>query len=153
MTTNATVGSWRHGQHGQQEQRHAYTRKERARLRPYIKQAQGELQKSKETGAELRNLTGAVNDIHDTLGGSLVSLYVIERSYLLTFQISHLMHLLVLKHYLPSIPHNLHQKPLRHQNLHSAPRHCYPRLRLPNYRPSSTIPKLRSPPTSITSKH
>jgi hypothetical protein len=26
------------------------------------------------TGAELHNLMGAMNDIHDTLGGSLVSL-------------------------------------------------------------------------------
>jgi len=31
---------------------------------------QGELQKSCETGAELHNLTGIMNDIHDTLGGS-----------------------------------------------------------------------------------
>ena len=34
---------------------------------------QVELQKSRETGAELHNLTGVMNDIHDTLGGSLVS--------------------------------------------------------------------------------
>jgi hypothetical protein len=34
---------------------------------------QGELQKSREPGAELHNLTGAMNDIRDTLGGSLVS--------------------------------------------------------------------------------
>jgi hypothetical protein len=33
----------------------------------------GELQKSRETGAELHNFTGAMNDIHDTLSGSLVS--------------------------------------------------------------------------------
>ena len=39
-----------------------------------LSRLQGELQKSRETGAELPNLTGAMNDIHDTLGGSLVSL-------------------------------------------------------------------------------
>jgi hypothetical protein len=39
-----------------------------------LSRLQGELQKSRETGTELHNLTGAVADIHDTLGGSLVSL-------------------------------------------------------------------------------
>jgi hypothetical protein len=34
---------------------------------------QGELQKSHETGVELHNFTDAMNDIHDTLGGSLLS--------------------------------------------------------------------------------
>jgi hypothetical protein len=38
-----------------------------------LSRLQGELQKSCETGAELHNLTGAMNDIHDTHGGSLVS--------------------------------------------------------------------------------
>jgi hypothetical protein len=38
-----------------------------------LSRLQGELKKSRETGAELYNLTGAMNDIHDTLGGSLVS--------------------------------------------------------------------------------
>ena len=38
---------------------------------------QRESQKSWETGAELHNPTGAMNDIHDTLDGSLVS-----RSYI-----------------------------------------------------------------------
>jgi len=37
-----------------------------------LSRLQGELQKSRETGAELHNLTGAMNDIHETLGGSLV---------------------------------------------------------------------------------
>ncbi|KIM76552.1 hypothetical protein PILCRDRAFT_12776 [Piloderma croceum F 1598] len=32
---------------------------------------QGELQKSRETGGSLHSLTGAMDDIHDTLGGSL----------------------------------------------------------------------------------
>lgn len=37
-----------------------------------LSRLQGELQKSRETGAELHTLTGAMNDIHDTLGGNLV---------------------------------------------------------------------------------
>ena len=37
-----------------------------------LSRLQGELQKSRETGAELHNLTRAMNDIHDTLGGSLL---------------------------------------------------------------------------------
>lgn len=37
-----------------------------------LSRLQGELQKSRETGAELHNLTGAMTEIHDTLGGSLV---------------------------------------------------------------------------------
>lgn len=36
-----------------------------------LSRLQGELQKSKETGAELQNLTGALGDIHDTLGGTV----------------------------------------------------------------------------------
>ncbi|KIK53201.1 hypothetical protein GYMLUDRAFT_116632, partial [Collybiopsis luxurians FD-317 M1] len=35
-----------------------------------LSRLQGELQKSRETGAELHTLTNAMNDIHDTLGGS-----------------------------------------------------------------------------------
>ena len=38
-----------------------------------ISRLPGELQKTYEAGAELHNLTGAMDDIHDTLGGSLVS--------------------------------------------------------------------------------
>jgi hypothetical protein len=44
-----------------------------------ISRLQGELQKSRETGAELHGLTNAMGEIHETLGGSLVSL----RSFLL----------------------------------------------------------------------
>ena len=40
-----------------------------------LSRLQGELQKSGETSAELHNLNGAMNDIHDTLGGSLVCVY------------------------------------------------------------------------------
>ena len=38
-----------------------------------LSRLQGELQKSRETGAELHSLNGSMNDIHDTLGGTLVS--------------------------------------------------------------------------------
>jgi len=34
---------------------------------------QGELQKSRETGTELRSLNGSINEIHDTLGNTTVS--------------------------------------------------------------------------------
>lgn len=44
-----------------------------------LSRLQGELQKSRETGAELHSLTAAMNDIHDTLGGSLVSAHHIRR--------------------------------------------------------------------------
>jgi len=37
-----------------------------------LSRLQGELQKSRDTGTELHTLTGAMNDIHDTLGGTLV---------------------------------------------------------------------------------
>ena len=40
-----------------------------------LSRLQGELQKSRETGAELHSLTAAMNDIHDTLGGAMVSLH------------------------------------------------------------------------------
>ncbi|KAG6888165.1 hypothetical protein C0995_010176 [Termitomyces sp. Mi166 len=36
-----------------------------------LSRLQGELQKSRETGSELQTLSGAMNDIHDTLGGNL----------------------------------------------------------------------------------
>ncbi|KAH9939172.1 hypothetical protein B0H21DRAFT_698552 [Amylocystis lapponica] len=36
-----------------------------------LSRLQGELQKSRETGAELHSLTGAMNEIHDTLGGNM----------------------------------------------------------------------------------
>lgn len=39
-----------------------------------LSRLQGELQKSRETGAELHSLTNAMNDIHETLGGNIVRL-------------------------------------------------------------------------------
>ena len=44
-----------------------------------LSRLQSELQKSRETGAELHSLTSAMNDIHDTLGGAMV------RSHYLVF--------------------------------------------------------------------
>ncbi|KIP09780.1 hypothetical protein PHLGIDRAFT_126079 [Phlebiopsis gigantea 11061_1 CR5-6] len=38
-----------------------------------LSRLQGELQKSRETGAELHSLTNAMNDIHETLGGNIPS--------------------------------------------------------------------------------
>ena len=46
---------------------------ERVDLGSYPELAVGKLQKNGETGAVLHNLTRAMTDIHDTLGGSLVS--------------------------------------------------------------------------------
>jgi hypothetical protein len=37
-----------------------------------LSRLQGELQKSRETGAELHTLSASMNEIHDTLGGNLV---------------------------------------------------------------------------------
>lgn len=46
-----------------------------------LNRLQGELQKSRETGAELHTLTGAMNEIHDTLGGgNLVCLVILASS-------------------------------------------------------------------------
>ena len=42
-----------------------------------LSRLQGELQKSRETGAELHSLTNAMNDIHETLGGNIVRSYVL----------------------------------------------------------------------------
>jgi hypothetical protein len=39
-----------------------------------LSRLQTELQKSRETGAELSTLTSVMTDIHDTLGGGAVSL-------------------------------------------------------------------------------
>jgi len=38
-----------------------------------LSRLRGELHKSRETEASLHNLTGPMDDIYDTLGGSLVS--------------------------------------------------------------------------------
>jgi hypothetical protein len=41
-----------------------------------LSRLQNELQKSRETGAELHGLTGAMSDIQDTLGGAMVSFVI-----------------------------------------------------------------------------
>lgn len=43
-----------------------------------LSRLQGELQKSRETGAELHSLTGAMSEIHETLGGNLVRVLTIS---------------------------------------------------------------------------
>ncbi|KAG9093329.1 hypothetical protein FS749_014569 [Ceratobasidium sp. UAMH 11750] len=43
-----------------------------------LNKLQMELQKSRETGAELHSLTSAMNDIHDTMGGAVVSRLLIS---------------------------------------------------------------------------
>lgn len=45
-----------------------------------LSRLQGELQKSRETGAELHSLSGGLAEIHDTLGGNLVRFLDICRS-------------------------------------------------------------------------
>ena len=57
---------------------------------------QGELQKSRETGAELHSLTGAMNMIHETFGGNLV------RTIILLF------HATIRTDHSPSHSHSLH---------------------------------------------
>jgi hypothetical protein len=49
--------------------------KSRLTLDHVLGRLQGELQKSCDTGAKFENLAGTMNDIHDTLGGFLVSDY------------------------------------------------------------------------------
>jgi hypothetical protein len=51
-----------------------------------LSQLQGKLKKSRETGAELHNLTGVINDIHGTLSGLLVHHeYYLYYKFKLTF--------------------------------------------------------------------
>ena len=45
-----------------------------------LSRLQGELQKSRETGTELHSLNGSMSEIHDTLGGTLVSLLAVSPS-------------------------------------------------------------------------
>lgn len=54
-----------------------------------LSRLQGELQKSRETGAELHTLTGAMNEIHDTLGGNLVRFSCLFSMYL-AYDVIHL---------------------------------------------------------------
>jgi hypothetical protein len=48
-----------------------------------LSQLQGELQKSRETGAELHKLTGAVDDIRET--GRIAGAYCLYHKFKLTF--------------------------------------------------------------------
>jgi hypothetical protein len=51
-----------------------------------LNRLQGKLQKSRKTGAEIHSLNGSINEIHNTLGGTLVSCLFVSllRSYCLT---------------------------------------------------------------------
>lgn len=72
-----------------------------------LSRLQGELQKSRETGAELHSLTNAMNDIHETLGGNIVRppfhLYLHGTHSCIC---SHLRYPHIRRHYLPSSLHN-----------------------------------------------
>ena len=41
-----------------------------------LSRLQGEVQKSRETGAELSSLTSAMTEIHDTLSGGVVGVFI-----------------------------------------------------------------------------
>jgi hypothetical protein len=43
-----------------------------------LSRLKGELQKSRETGAELHSLNGSINNIHNTLGGTSVSHFTLS---------------------------------------------------------------------------
>lgn len=76
-----------------------------------LSRLQGELQKSRETGAELHSLTGAMNEIHETLGGSLVcadlTYIIVDRYAQATLFPSHQVTLLTLKPCLLLLLHKL----------------------------------------------
>jgi hypothetical protein len=44
-----------------------------------LSRLQGEIQKTWDTGAELRSLSSAMNEINDTLGGAMVSFFISVR--------------------------------------------------------------------------
>jgi len=48
-------------------------------IRLHLIRLQGELQKSRETDAELHSLNGSIHEIHDTLGGTMVSHLVVSQ--------------------------------------------------------------------------
>ena len=54
-----------------------------------LSRLQGELQKSRETGAELHSLSGGLAEIHDTLGGNLVRMFSFICCYMLTVRTLH----------------------------------------------------------------
>jgi hypothetical protein len=83
-----------------------------------LSRLQGELQKSRETGAELHNVTSAMSDIHDTLGGTIVWFYFAiissyKRSFLFFFSSPPTYHHI----HKPCLPFN-HLNPKNHLQHH-----------------------------------
>ncbi|KAF9003101.1 hypothetical protein BDQ17DRAFT_1326442 [Cyathus striatus] len=69
---------------------HASAGKERATFDHILSRLQGELQKSRETGAELNTLTNTMGEIHETLGGPCPTLFrPIPQPYLLFARLRH----------------------------------------------------------------
>jgi hypothetical protein len=101
-----------------------------------LSRLQGELQKSRETGAELHSLSTTMNDIHDTLGGSVVRLLLLSASLHTNYLHSHsprtyrtsLNHSLLCVHNKPRQPLHLHPHLplLQFQNLLRLPRSTLP---------------------------
>ena len=110
-----------------------------------LSRLQGELQKSRETGADLHTLSGAMNDIHDTLGGNLVSITTSPDAPFSHYRIpnsSRLMSLLFLRLSLQLFPLNLISLPNPNNPLpRLLPKILLPRWR--SFRHNST--KLRGP--------
>lgn len=104
---------------------------------------QGELQKSRESGAKLHNLTGAMTNIRDTVDGSLVRIHRLQSNapshVLLAFKPSSLSSSTSSSFDLFSPNHHPQsQPPLRPHSM--------------GFRPSCTRPNLPSPATSIKSE-
>jgi hypothetical protein len=69
-------GSLMHGERPSQEGVKSLLKSGSFSLDLIFSRLEGELKKSKDTGTELRNLTMVLDEIQDTLGGSLVCLRV-----------------------------------------------------------------------------
>jgi hypothetical protein len=134
---NASAGSRRDGQDGKRENQSPG--KNRLTSDHILRRLQGESQKSHEIGADHHNLTSAVNDIQDTLGGSLVSPTFCSLIYYLNSCSSPPY---PSSHYPRSTPHHT-RPPNRSINPHHPP-HPFSQ----SSKPSSMIP---SPPLRATS--
>jgi hypothetical protein len=113
-----------------------------------LSRLQGELQKSRETGAELHSLTGAMGDIHDTLGGALVCS---PSSFLTRLRIYESLSPPTFHHIHPLYPLYVQLTHKRNNRPHRIPIKPFLYLPLANYRPNSTRPNLLSPLISIRS--
>jgi len=103
-----------------------------------LSRLQGELQKSRETGAELHSLSTAMNDIHDTLGGSVVRRPLLSVSFHTDYLHSHSpkIYHTSLNHSLPCVHNKLRQP------LHPYPHLPRPQIQNPLHLPQSTLPFL-----------